>query len=122
MIAVALTDDAAASRFLAAFSAGHPERYPGFQSWTPTTFEVQSGGPVPVGLDGETIELEPPLRFTIRPHALRIRLSREAIGASPAALALPWREALPDLWRVALGRPVGLLTDTPQPETTQPPA
>jgi diacylglycerol kinase family enzyme len=122
VVAVALTGQAASSRFLGALGAGHPERYPGFQSWTATTFEVQSGAPVPVGLDGETLELEPPLRFTIRPHALRVRLPPRAIGESPAARALPWREAVPELWRVALGKPVGVPSDGPQPELTQPPA
>jgi diacylglycerol kinase family enzyme len=108
IIAVVLTGEGAPSRFLAAMGAGHPERFPGFQRWTATGFEVDSGGAVPVGLDGETLDLDPPLRFTIRPHVLRVRLPTGAIGASPAARALPWRQVLPNLWRVACGRAIPL--------------
>ena len=108
VITLVLPDDAAATRFLAALSAGHPERYPGFHSWTTTSFSVGSGGPVMIGLDGETLQLEPPLGFTIRPEALRVRLARGAIGYSPAARTLTMRDALPDLWRVARGKTVSI--------------
>ena len=88
MVALVLGDDRAATRFLAALATGRPDRYPGFQTWEVAAFEVGSGGMVSVGLDGETMELEPPLRFTIRPGVLRIRLSKGAIGQSPAARAV----------------------------------
>ena len=41
--------------------------------------------PVPVGIDGEAVTLEPPLRFRIRPRALRVRIARDHPGASPSA-------------------------------------
>jgi hypothetical protein len=42
------------------------------------------------GLDGETVDLGPPLRFAIRPAALRVRISSRHPGASPSArLHLP---------------------------------
>jgi diacylglycerol kinase family enzyme len=70
---------------LAALAAGHPERLPGFVAWEPSTFEVDSGSPIDAGIDGEAVQLPPPLRFAIRPGALRIRLPRTASGLSPAA-------------------------------------
>jgi diacylglycerol kinase family enzyme len=106
VMAVVVEGDAAAGRFLGALSTGRPQRYTGFQSWTAPSFEVDSGGHVPVGLDGETLELEPPLRFTIRPHALRVRLATDAIGSSPAARAVTWQQLLPNLCRVARGQGV----------------
>ncbi len=108
MITLVLPDDAAATRFLTALSAGHPERYPGFLSWSATSFEVGSGEAIAIGLDGESLELDPPLHFVIRPKALRVRLAHDAIGYSPAARAMPMRDVLPDLWRVARGREVPL--------------
>jgi diacylglycerol kinase family enzyme len=57
-----------------------------FHAWTATSFEVDADGPVPVGLDGEAVVLEPPLRFRIRPAALRCRIARRHPGASPSAL------------------------------------
>ena len=44
------------------------------REWTTSRFEVDSGTTVDVGLDGEAISLEPPLRFESLPAALRIRI------------------------------------------------
>jgi diacylglycerol kinase family enzyme len=38
---------------------------------------------VPVGIDGETVRLSAPMRCTIRPGALRVRLPRERPGVRP---------------------------------------
>jgi diacylglycerol kinase family enzyme len=63
-----------------------PGRDEPFQAWTTPSFEVEADGPVPVGLDGEAVMLDPPLRFRIRPAALRCRIARRHPGASPSAL------------------------------------
>ncbi len=47
--------------------------------------EIEADGPVAVGIDGESLTLEPPLRFRVRPRALRVRIAREHPGASPSA-------------------------------------
>lgn len=80
VIALKLPDDPAEARRLAAAARGHPERFPGSVAWEPSTFEVDSGGPIDVGIDGEAFRMAAPLRFTIRPGALRIRLPRAEIG------------------------------------------
>ena len=49
-------------------------RYPGWQEWTDSTFEVHSAGPIEVGIDGEAMMLDPPIRFRSVPAALRVRL------------------------------------------------
>ena len=41
-------------------------------------FQVSSGGPVDVGLDGEAVTLEPPLVFESLPSALRVRTNDQA--------------------------------------------
>jgi diacylglycerol kinase family enzyme len=46
------------------------------QTWTATRLEVTGPGPMHAGVDGEAIDLTPPLRFVIRPRALRVRLRR----------------------------------------------
>lgn len=91
--------------FLAALATGRPDRYPGYASWAAPTFEVTSDGPIDIGLDGETLSMDPPLRFSIRPDPVRVRLPRRAIGYSPAARAIGTTEALRQLWGVVLGRP-----------------
>jgi hypothetical protein len=54
-------------------------------SWSAPAFEIDSAGPVPVGVDGEALRLDPPLRFAIRPGALRVRFAPQHHGASPSA-------------------------------------
>ena len=44
------------------------------RSWTATELEVNAGDPVHAGIDGEAVELSSPLRFVIRPRALRVRV------------------------------------------------
>lgn len=105
VIALVLGERGGAARFLAALATGHPERFGGLTSWTTPTFEVTSDGPIELGLDGETQLMDPPLRFSIRPTSVRVRLPLSAIGYSPAALSPGWRESLRQLWGIALDRP-----------------
>jgi diacylglycerol kinase family enzyme len=91
--------------FFAAVATGHPERFAGYASWTAPTFEVRSDEPVDVGLDGEARELEAPLRFSVRPTPVRVRLPGHAPGYSPAALSLGGRESVRELWGVVRGTP-----------------
>ena len=43
-------------------------------------FEIDADQPVPAGIDGEALVLDPPLRFRIRPGVLRVRIARTAPG------------------------------------------
>ena len=103
VMALKLPDDPAEARRQLAAASGHPDTFPGSVAWEPSTFEVDSGGPIDVGMDGEAILMAAPLRFTSRPGALRIRLPRET-WLSPAARPLRARSALRDLLRSGLGR------------------
>ncbi len=47
--------------------------------------EIEVEGPVPLGVDGESVTLQPPLRFRIRPQALRVRIAHDHPGASPSS-------------------------------------
>ena len=108
IITLVLPDDAATRRFLTALATNRPDRYEGLQIWSGGEFVIDSGGAIAVGLDGEAMDMDPPLRFSIRPHALRVRLAHDAIGYSPAARTASARDFLPNLWNVALGRPVAI--------------
>ncbi len=87
-------------------AAGQVQRFSGWQEWTAPEFEVRSQGPVQIGVDGEALTLEPPLRFRIRPGALTVRLPRTAVGLSPAARAVrvTSRTTVQQLYRVAVGK------------------
>jgi len=105
VVALVLGRTGGAAAFLAALATGHPERFQGLTSWATPTFEVASDGPIEIGLDGETQLMDPPLRFSIRPSPVRVRLPKHAIGYSPAARSLGWKGASRQLWGVVLGRP-----------------
>ena len=47
---------------------------------------------IPVGIDGETVMMETPVRCTIRPKALRVRVPRNRPGVPPPRAALKWPE------------------------------
>jgi diacylglycerol kinase family enzyme len=53
--------------------------------WAATEFMVESDGDVPIGVDGEALQMPTPLVFRIRPGALRVRIAPQHPGASPSA-------------------------------------
>jgi diacylglycerol kinase family enzyme len=105
VFSLVVPDAVAATRAIAALATAEPALYDGYLSWATPTFQVTSGSSIAVGLDGEALEMEPPLVFSSRPGVLRLRLPLQAIGFSPAARATGIR-GLWGLWRVVLGRPV----------------
>ncbi len=54
-------------------------------SWDAAEFVVDSDSAIAAGVDGEAVELSCPVRFGVEPLALRVRMSRDALGVSPAA-------------------------------------
>jgi diacylglycerol kinase family enzyme len=53
--------------------------------WSLPAMEVEGVSPISVGIDGEAVTLTPPLRFTMRPAALRVRIAAQHPGCSPSA-------------------------------------
>jgi diacylglycerol kinase family enzyme len=95
-----------ARRFVALEAAGEVRRFSGWQEWNTPRFEVRSGGPVEIGIDGESMLMDPPLVFESLPGALTVRLPGHAARPSPAARAvrLLSGSTLTQLAEVAAGR------------------
>ena len=68
-------------------ATGRIRNFSGWSEWGTLRFQIDSGGPVEIGIDGEATSLDPPLVFESHPAALRIRLPIHARGVSPAARA-----------------------------------
>jgi diacylglycerol kinase family enzyme len=95
--------DAAALTALEA--TGRLASFRGLAQWNAPAFQVDADEAVPVGVDGEALVLDPPLRFEALPGALRVRIPGHAPGSSPARRAVRLTGAnLARLWRLALGR------------------
>jgi diacylglycerol kinase family enzyme len=60
-----------------------PRRGPG-RAWSATSIEIEASEPVHAGVDGEAVDLSPPLKLAIRPAALRVRISARHPGVSPS--------------------------------------
>jgi diacylglycerol kinase family enzyme len=110
IIALEIEDDRAAGAFIAALIAKQPERFEAYRSWIAERFDVDSGDTIEVGLDGEALTMEPPLRFSIRERPARVRLPRGAIGYSPAARAIDVAMGVRGVFTVAAGGSVPMRT------------
>jgi diacylglycerol kinase family enzyme len=85
---------------------GRVDQFRGWREWTAPTIEVRSTRPVEVGVDGEALVLDPPLRFVIRPAALTVRVPRAAAagGAGTPPTRLTDRSTITALFQLAFGR------------------
>jgi diacylglycerol kinase family enzyme len=91
---------------MAAEAAGHIRQFRGYREWTATHFEVDSGEPlIDVGVDGEALQLRPPLRFRSLPGALRVRTPVDGPGSSASTGSLGSTRAVSALLGVVVGHP-----------------
>jgi len=105
VVAARIRNSGDVARLVALETAAQVARFSGLMEWSTSAFEVHSDAPVPVGLDGEAVTLQAPVRFVSLPGALRVRTTRAA-GPSPAARAVQLSPAsLGMLVRIAAGRP-----------------
>ena len=107
IVTVAITNADDARKFAALEAVGQVRRFPGWVEWSAPRFEIRSGVPVRIGLDGEALTMNPPLVFTSLPGALRVRLPRHALQLSPAARTVQVLSGstIAELGRVAAGQP-----------------
>lgn len=59
VVSLEIRSDSEGAMFLASLATGHPERFHGLRSWATPSFEMSSGSSIDVGLDGETISMDP---------------------------------------------------------------
>jgi diacylglycerol kinase family enzyme len=74
-------------------------------SWTADTLRVDSHAPVALGIDGEAVELQPPLEFRALPQSLRIRMPREVVAPGAVGRAPGLRQTVSALLRIVVNRP-----------------
>jgi diacylglycerol kinase family enzyme len=68
---------------------------------TPEVVVDADASQIPVGVDGEALVLNTPVRCTVRPLALRVRVPRDRPGVPDAKPVIDWKR----LWRLALTAP-----------------
>jgi diacylglycerol kinase family enzyme len=77
---VKLAGDLDVPRFVTAQAAGKLDRFPGWRGWEAPELVVEAQGPVAAGVDGEALQLDPPLCFRSHPAAVRVRVPAGAPG------------------------------------------
>jgi hypothetical protein len=96
--------------------SGNPDLHPGFYEWSADRFEIRAVERLTAAVDGEPVELTPPVRFASRHLAIEVLLPP---GASIRARGRGG--SLRDLARLAaLGqdrRSLPLTTGAPDPST-----
>jgi diacylglycerol kinase family enzyme len=106
VLAVRASGPSEADQMVALDAIGQTQRFDGWHEWTTTELDVASGRPVPLGIDGESVTLDAPLRFVSRPRTLVVRVPR--LRATPRSRPLPAGAAPPSpltlLSRLAAGR------------------
>jgi diacylglycerol kinase family enzyme len=109
IVAATFRSSSEIARLVESQAAGRTWRPPGWVEWADDRFVLDSSQPVEVGLDGEALVLDPPIRFRTLPAALRVRIPLGAPGYSPAAAAPTkgWA-TVTALLRAAAGRPVAI--------------
>ncbi|OLT21110.1 diacylglycerol kinase [Pseudonocardia sp. CNS-139] len=89
---------------VSAEATGRISRFRGYRAWSVPQLVIDSGEPLlDVGVDGEALQLPPPLMFRTLPGALRVRVPVDAPGVAQPAPKLG--EAVPALLRVLAGHP-----------------
>jgi len=106
VVAVRAPGPTEADQLAALDAAGKTQRFAGWHEWTTTELDVTSGQPVALGIDGESVTLNAPLRFVSRPRALVVRVPR--LRATPRTKPLTADAAPPSpltlLSRLAAGQ------------------
>ncbi len=108
IVTLRIADARDAVRLVSAEASGRVRSMPGWLEWEAPRFQVDSGGPVEIGIDGEALKMEPPLVFESLPGALRVRVPTHAPGYTPAEASVRFTSAtVADLFRTLVGKPMG---------------
>jgi diacylglycerol kinase family enzyme len=65
---------------------GHRLGHGPVRAWTATSLRVDGPEPLHAGVDGEAVDLHPPIEVVIEPAALQVRISSRHPGVSPSSL------------------------------------
>jgi diacylglycerol kinase family enzyme len=108
IVTLRIGDAREAVRLVSAEASGRVRSLPGWVQWEAPRFQVDSGAPVEIGVDGEALKLDPPLVFDSLPGALRVRVPTHAPGYTPAEASVRFTGAtVADLFRTVVGKPLG---------------
>jgi diacylglycerol kinase family enzyme len=95
VIVVEVHNGAELAQLVSLSTAGRGSAYAGWHEWTTTELEVRSSQSIDLGIDGEAVTLDSPVRLEVQPAALRVRIAPHHPGVSPARAAGAVQAAAP---------------------------
>ncbi|MET0421965.1 MAG: diacylglycerol kinase family protein [Acidimicrobiia bacterium] len=105
IISIDINNASELARFVTLETAGRGSSFSGWSEWNDHELVIRSTKPIDAGVDGEALTFDSPVRFAVRPGALRVRIAPHHPGMSPAAIVGTVRRGGPRrLVQVALGR------------------
>lgn len=103
IVTLSAANPAAAVEVATLWAAGAIDRFPGWDQWEESAFLVDSRSSVSIGLDGETVTMEPPLRFEIHPGKFVVAVPK-GTPYGPRVSPLGTVGSIGDLWAIVVGR------------------
>ncbi len=103
VITLNAANPAAAVEVATLWAAGAIDRYRGWDQWEVPTFDVGSNSTVSIGIDGETVSLEPPLRFEIHVGSFLVAVP-EGTPHGPRVSPIGTVGIIGHLWAITVGR------------------
>ena len=103
VIALNATNPAAAVEVATLWAAGAIDRYSGWEQWETATFDIESGSAVSMGIDGETVSMEPPVRFEVHAGAFPVAVP-EGTPHGPRVSPIGTVGSTGKLWAITTGR------------------
>ena len=101
VVAVSIRSGAEASQLLALEAAGRVKDFAGWSEWTASSFTVDSPSGIKAGVDGESLEFQPPLVMRSVPRAITVMVPPGE--RPPAVYGLPTASSVATLARVVRG-------------------
>jgi diacylglycerol kinase family enzyme len=95
-------DPAAAIEVATLWAVGAIDRFRGWDQWQTSTFTVESNSSVSIGIDGETVSMEPPLHFEIHSGAFPVAVP-EGTPHGPRVSPIGTIGSIRNLWAIAVG-------------------
>jgi diacylglycerol kinase family enzyme len=101
VVAVSIRNGAEASQLLALEAAGRVKDFAGWSEWTASSFTVDSSSGIKAGVDGESLEFQPPLLMRSVPSAVTVMVPPG--DRPPGVYGLPTASSVATLARVVRG-------------------
>lgn len=104
IVALDAPNPAAAVEAATLWAAGAINRFSGWAQWEALIFDVDSGSTMSIGIDGETVSIEPPLHFAIHTGGFPVAVPR-GTPYGPRVSPLGSVGVVAQLWDIMLGNP-----------------